>query len=209
MTTHAERDPRLDKVQPALDQVGQLLRRLAEQGWQRATSLTLREVGTAAQVAHHARLVNLERELGRLETLLQRYLDRDPSFSPTSLLQSFNRLWLLDQATRGVLQEAVSVSDLEVVAGTPRRTYVPQNGMLDVVVLGARGWVTDSGFVGVTAHLWQRDADRFLEATMARPERMMGPDPKRLLRQPLSDATLLTMQEFCHGAWTLDDVRLS
>ncbi|MEM6931399.1 MAG: hypothetical protein AAF602_31005, partial [Myxococcota bacterium] len=148
MTTHAERDSRLDKVGPALDQVAQLLRRLAEQGWQRATPLTLREVGTAAQVAHHARLVNLERELGRLETLLRRYLDRDPSFSPTSLLQAFNRLWLLDRATRGILREAVSVSDLEAVAGTPRRTYVPQDGMLDVVVLGARGWVTDSGFVG-------------------------------------------------------------
>ncbi len=204
-----ERDRRLERVEPALDQVRTLLRRVAEHGWQRVTPLTLREVRTVAQVAHHARLVRIERELTRLETTLERYISRDPSFTPSALLRTMNRLWLLELATRAVVPDAVEVADIESVAGTPRRTYHPQDGMLDVVVAGARGWVSDTGFVGVTAHLWERATDRWLEATMARPDRMVGPDPARLLRMPLSDATPLTMQEFCHGAWTLDDVRLS
>lgn len=203
------RDPKLDRVEPALDQARRLLQQLAEQGWQRTTPQTLREVRATAQVAHHARLIRIERELAKLETQLVRYLSRDPSFSPSGMLATIHRVWLLEQATRPVLATATQVRDLEAIAGTPRRTYVPVDGMIDVAVVGARGWVTDSGYVGVTAHLWHRDEQRWLEATMARPDHLVGPDPARLLRMPLSDATPLTFQEFCHGAWTLDDVRLS
>jgi len=202
-------DPKIARIPPALDQVEAFLQRLADQGWQRVTPVTLREVRTMVQVAQHARLVRIQRELAKLETQLERYLQRDPSFSPHGLLGTVNRIWLLDRATRRALPDADNVADLEGIAGTPRRTYHPQDGMLDVVAVGARGWVTDSGYVGVTAYLWQRDGARWLEATMARPERMFGPDPKRFLRMPLSDATPITLQEFCHGAWTLDDVRLS
>ncbi|MEN0065029.1 MAG: hypothetical protein AAGA48_22995 [Myxococcota bacterium] len=209
MKEPATRDPKLQRVGPALDQVARFLQRLAEQGWQRTTAVTLKEIRTVAQVAHHARLVRLQRELARLETQLKRYLDRDPSFSPAGLLGTVNRVWLLERAIRGATDRATSIADLEPIAGTPRRTYRPVEGMIDVVVGAAHGWVTDSGYVGVTAHLWHRDEKRWLQATMARPDRMVGPDPARLLRMPLSDATPLTMQEFCHGAWTLDDVRLS
>lgn len=200
---------KLDRVGPALDRVDRLLVQVARHGLQRATAATVRELRTVAQTAHHARLIRLERELEGLATQLQRYLGRDPSFRPRRFVATANRIWLLARQTRAVLGEASSPADLEPIAGVPRRTYVPLEGPLGVVCVAASGWVTDSGFVGVTAHLYDLESDRFVQASMVRPERMVGPDPVRLLRYPLSDVTAMTVQELCHGAWVLDGVKMS
>lgn len=194
---------------PAADQVERLLQRMSRHGLQRSTAATVREIRAVAQTAHHARLIRLERELEGMATQLQRYLARDPSFRPSSFVGTANRIWLLVGQTRRRLLQASSVADMEQVAGVPRRKYEPMDGVLDVVCVAAAGWVTDSGFVGVTAHLYEADRDRFVQASMVRPERMVGPDPVRLLRFPVTDVSAMTMQELCHGAWSLDAVRES
>ena len=208
---NAERsaDPKLDRMTPALERIDRAIYALGQQGLQRATSATVRELRAVAQTAHHARLIRLERELESLATLVRRYLDRDPSFRPASFVACASRIWLLQRETRMRLVDAISLEDMEPVAGVPRRRYDAVRGALDVVCVGAAGWVTDSGFVGITAHLYDRAGKRFVQAAMVRPDSLVGRNPGRLLSSGISDVTPVTVQELCHGAWTLDNVRLS
>ncbi len=202
-------DRKLERIGAALDRVDELLFRVAEHGLERVTTATLRDFQAVSQTAHHARLPLIERELEAMTSQLRRYLDRDPSFVPWGFVSSANRVWMRVAQTRLALPAAATVLDLEPITGVPRRRYDDVRGERDVVCVGAAGWVTDSGYVGVTAHLFDRTDQRFVEAAMVRPDRMFGPVPSRLLRQPLHDDALLTMQEFCHGAWTLSGVRRS
>jgi len=206
----AVRVPRaLERVPPALTAVDAVLRRVAEHGLQRATTATRAELQAVAAQAHHARLVRLERELEALSTQLGRYLERDPLFRPAHWVAGAARVWLLVGTTRAALAQAETPADLEAVAGTPRRRYVEVAGAIEVQAVAASGWVTDSGYAGVTVQLWQRDAARWLQAAVVRPQTMVGAAPQRLLRMSVNDTLGLTTQMLAHGAWTLRGVRLS
>ncbi|MBX2798722.1 MAG: hypothetical protein KTR31_13660 [Myxococcales bacterium] len=210
MTTGATAvDAKLARIRPALNQVSSALRSLAEHGLQRATQATVREISAVAQTAHHARLVRLQRDLDALATAVRRYLERDPAFRPAKFVELVSRVWLLLGAIERALSTARAVADLEPITGVPRRRYDLVDEELHVVAVAASGWVTDSGYVGVTSHLYDLQHQRFLQASMVRPDRMVGPDPTRMLSMTVSDVTPTTMQELCHGAWTLGTVKLS
>ncbi len=199
----------IERVGPALDAIGALLQRLVEHGLQRATASALVEVRAVAQQAQQARLVNLERELTALASLLERYLARDPLFRPGQWVAGCNRVWLQVGATRRALGSAEASGDLEAVAGVPRRRYEPHPGLIDVQAVAADGWRTDSGYVGVTVHLWWAAESRWLQATNVRPEALVGPVPARLARMSISEDVPMALGELSHGAWTLDGACLS
>ena len=208
-TSASSENAKIARMGPALERVSGVLERLARQGLQRVTAGSLREIQAVAQTAQHARLVRLQRELESMSSMIGRYMERDPSFRPSQFVAVANRIWLLVGETRRALASAPDLAALEPITGVPRRRYEEVHGPLDVECVGAAGWVTESGFVGVTAHLWSAATDRMLEAAMVRPDSLVGRDPTRLLTMGFSDVTPLTIQELCHGAWTLDGVRLS
>lgn len=198
--------PKVARVPAALEQISGLVRRLANHGLQRTTTTTVQEIRVIAAVAHHARLVRLERELERLAAQIHRYLQRDPSLRVGRVVETANRVWLLISETQRALATARQPADLEPVAGIPRRRYEPVEGSIEVWPAAAAGWVTESGYVGVTVHLWVPQQQRAWLATVVRPDRVVGPDPTRLLSQDVGGQTL---RHLCHGAWILDGVKLS
>ncbi|MEQ1571778.1 MAG: hypothetical protein ABMA64_39490, partial [Myxococcota bacterium] len=190
-----------------VERVEAWLRRTLDAGLERAGAGDVEEARELARTAHHARLVRLERELAGAATQLERYLRRDPSFSLPAWVATLGRLDQLARATARHLDHGEG--DADTLLGVMRRVYEPLAGTIEVAALGASGWVSDSGFCGITIHLWDRRAGRPWLASVARPVAVVGSDPRRLLFHPISEVTPLTLHELAHGGHVLDDVRVS
>lgn len=195
-----------ERAADALRRVDSALTRLIDSGLDRLTPGALDELREMERVAHQGRLTRIERELSALAGLGARYLARDPTFVIGGWVGACERLENLRSAARSVLDTEQHPARDEIL-GVPRRTYVPMNGIVRVFALGASGWVSESGYCGITVYLW--DGARVLQATKVLPVATIGNDPRRLLFQPLSEDTPLSIHELSHGAWDLDDVRLS
>ncbi|MCB9550356.1 MAG: hypothetical protein H6705_00280 [Myxococcales bacterium] len=196
----------LDRMADALDAIDALLHRLALQGLQRMSRQSADELQALAQTAHSAGLITIERDLARLTTHLGRALDRDPLFDPAAFADAHNRIWLVARAARARLARGEGPAAMTDLIGLARRAYEPHPA-LEVQALGADGWVSDSGFVGVT--VWYAAGDRLLQAAAARPTLYFGTDPTRLLHFPPHDTYTHSLADLAHGAWRFDAVKLS
>lgn len=182
---------------------------LARQGLQRMGPASIAEIEAAAQVAHHARLTRIERELLALRTDTERYLARDPLFRTDAWIGRVGRLSLRLDALAVRLDAGEGPDDLVDLIGAPRRTYVPSDVALELQPLGMRGWVSDSDFVGVTTTFWCPTLERTVQASVARPTAYFGNDPARLAWQSVSDGIPRSMRELAHGAWSLEHGRVA
>jgi len=193
----------------AIPRVRGVLAGLLRHGLQRSTSGAATELAAASQWAHHARMTKVERELSALQSQIDKYLSRDPLFRTDAFVDRINRLaWRLDEV-ESHLHAGRSAEELVPLVGVPRRRYDPVDGALLVVPVALRTWLSDTGFMGVTAQLWAPDEGRMVEAGLARPTDYFGTDPSRLVYQLLNDAIGVTMQELAHGAWQLEGIKLS
>ncbi|MGK0359590.1 MAG: hypothetical protein ACI9U2_001892 [Bradymonadia bacterium] len=216
----------------AFDKIDALLLRLGVQGVQRLSRASVDELGALKQTANAAGLIYISRELDTLATLTTRYLDRDPTFAMRQFVGAINRVWLLNRAARvrhatGELPEAM----LEL-NGRARRSFEILDHPLDVQTLGAFGWVTDSGYVGVTLHCeMTRHADEtahadetehadpplggqaqsrgLVQLSVARPTMHFGTDPEMLYGFALNDALTQSPRDMAHGAYQLRQAKLS
>lgn len=194
------RDQRVRMI-AAFDAVDALLRRLGVQGLQRLSRSSTHELQAMAQTAHNAKLVRIEREIERLATLAQGYLDRDPLFTTVAWRTTINRIWLLVRVARRRHEDGQLPSEMLDVLGIARRTYVILDESLDLQCLGCSAWRTDTGFIGITAWLDCEDRPELLQVTVARPTMHFGEEPQRLWRYDLNDAVTLTMETLGQGAW--------
>lgn len=202
-----DKHARLDK---ALDRVDALLLRLGQQGLQRMTRSSLTELDAMAQLAHNGALSHIKRQLESLRTLVERYLERDPLFTMAAYQDTLSRVWLLSRKTRALRAEGTLIPDMLDVVGEARRSYTVLDEPLVVQPLGASGWVTDTGFVGVTVHLWSPSRPgEILEASNAKPTRYFGTDPRHLMRQPISDYVTVSTHDLSHGAYTMAHAKMS
>jgi len=193
----------------AVPRVRAVLRDLLRHGLQRVTTGTGVELAAASQWAHHARLTRVERELMALQAQVDKYLARDPLFRTDAFVDRVNRLaWRLAEIEHH-LSDGRTADELVPLVGVPRRRYEPIDGELLVVAVALRTWVSDTGFMGVTAQLWAPEEERMVEVGLARPTDYFGTDPSRLVFQLLNDAIGVSMQELSHGAWHLEGIKLS
>lgn len=198
---------RRERLADAVELSEQVLSRLGRQGLTRLSRAAVVELRALVQTAHNGGLVKLERTFEGLATTVEHYLDRDPNFRPERYVDRLNRAWLLLEVARRVHEAGGDPSDHPEALGEYRRTYVPLEAPLTVQALGASGWVTDSGFVGITVHL--RGGERTYQLSNARPVDYFGSDPQRLLRMPLSEYLSTTIQDLAHGAFTLHRAKLA
>lgn len=198
----------IDRLDAALPAIDALLLRLGVQGLQRASRSTADELLALKQTAHNAGLITVERQLDALATYVGRYLARDPLFALDDYRGALNRAWLLTRAATRLRGEGRLPADLLDVIGEARRSYEPVEGPLDVQALGAHGWVSDTGFVGVTVHV-HAPGHGVLELSTARPTMHFGDDPARLYHFEAAGDSGLTLRDLAHGAWRLDGARLS
>jgi hypothetical protein len=194
------------RQQQALERVGDWWEGLHRRGLQGLDPRAPDELLALSQWCHTAGLVNLEREVDQVATLARRYAERDPLFPPTGWLQATSRVWW---AVRR-LQSALSRGDVDAVdgmAGEARREYKLLADELVVQAVGASGWVSDSGFVGVTVYL--SSAKGLVQASIVRPSSFFGDDPKTLLSQPLAEGQAVSLRDLAHGAWVMGNVKIS
>lgn len=203
-----ERD-KLARMAPALDRVERLLFELVQQGLQRLSRPVVDQLGAAQNVAHHAGLVAIERELAALGTQAERYLDRDPQFHPLAWLGALHRTRDRVLEARVAWAPDADLTVLTRVIGTARRQYMPVGEALELQAVAARGWVTDSDYMGLTVYLRELGGPRLFQASLARPTMYFGTDPRRLLFQDVSDHHHQTMLDLAHGAWTFHGARVS
>jgi len=200
----------LARMHRAAARVDALLVDLGRQGLQRATRSTCTELEAAAQLAHHARLTLVERELLGLRTLIERYLSRDPLFRTDALVDRVGRLSLRIVALRERLEAGAEPAELVDLVGTPRRRYEPVDEAVIIHPLAMTGWVTDSDFVGVTltCHTPTLDGGQ-VAISVARPVHYFGREPGRLAWQPVSDGVTESLRELGHASWKVEGARVS
>lgn len=203
--------PARDKVarmRVALDKIDALLLRLGQQGLQRMTRSSLVELRALSQTAHNAALVRIERQVETLAAQVERYLDKDPVFSMGDYVGTVNRVWLLARSARRAVEAGHHPDDMLDVLGEARRSYVAVEGPLSLQPLGAAGWVTDTGFVGVTVY-FHAPSHGILQASNTKPSAYFGTDPRRLMRMPISEHVPLSIHEVAHGAYVLTGAKVS
>jgi len=184
--------------------------RLGLHGLQRLSSSSVTELRALAQTAHNAGLILLERRLDLLATLAERYLDRDPLFTSPGWTGALNGTWLRARATAARLSTATSLAALRPLVGEARRTYHAVPHPMRVEALTARGWVSDTGFVGVTVTFGEPGGQGGLvTASNARPTLHFGNDPRELLNVWASDTLPISVGDLAHGAFELHNARRS
>lgn len=206
--TKRERD-KLIRMHAAFDRLDRTLFDLGRQGLQRLSRPVLDQLLAAEMVAHNAGLVKVERELAALATQARKYLERDPVFRAADWLGTLNRAWELNNAARDAWAPDVHPNELAPITGVARRSYELVERPLSVQAVGASGWVTESDFVGITVWLHEAETGALYQASAARPVAYFGNDPRRLLYGEISDHHSLSMLDLSHGAWTLDNAKVS
>lgn len=203
-----ERD-KLARMPPALDRADQLLDELLLQGLQRLSRPVVSQLQAAEMVAHNASLTRIERELSALGTQATRYLERDPQFSPSTWLDAVHRARLLVRAAREAWGPEVDPRILVPVVGSARRQYDLVDQPLELQAVSARGWVTDSDYMGLTVYLRGSESGATYQVTLARPTMYFGTQPARLLHQEISDHHTQTVLDLAHGAWRFSQAKVS
>jgi hypothetical protein len=197
-----------DAAREVARRVDALLRRACRAGLRHLPRSALGELQALEQAAHVAGLVHVERELAGVATALERALDRDPQHRAASLVAALARVRARVRAAEAALAAPASPRDEEVF-GVARRRYDDVAGTLVVEALAAVGYVTESGFTGVSVTLVAVDTGEELVASVVRPTDWFGDEPRRLWFQPVSDATPLAVADLAHGAWQLDGAKRS
>lgn len=194
----------------ALTRVDRKLFQIGKHGLQRLSRSSVSELEALVTTAHNAALPALERQLETLATLARRYLERDPLFTLDAWTATVNRAWLLTRVTQRRWQQGESPAQLLDIAGELRRSYAEVPETLHVQVLAAAGWVTDTGFVGVTVHFAVRERPgEVWSAGPSRPTMHFGEDPRALLTTWFSDYQQLSVADISHGAFELKRARVS
>ena len=198
----------IERMGDAFDKIDALLLRLGVQGVQRLSRSSVDELGALKQTAHAAGLVNISREVEALATLTARYLDRDPTFEMGDFVGGVNRVWLLNRAARARHTAGDLPDDMLDLNGRARRSFEVLRDPLDIQTLGAVGWVTDSGYVGVTLYC-QAEARGLLQLSVARPTMHFGTDPEMMYGFGLNDALTESARDMAHGAHQLRQAKIS
>lgn len=201
---------KLHRMGLAFDKIDRLLLRLGLQGLQRMSTSSAVELKALQQTAHNAALVNIERELDKLTTHVQRYLDRDPLFTISTYLETLNRIWLLNAKARQLHAEGRLPEEMIDVIGEARRSYDLIEEPITLQPLGASGWVTDTDFVGITIHFYvDGKPETIYQATSCKPTMYFGTDPRKLMHQSISDYVNHSIYDMAHGAFEFTKAKLS
>lgn len=198
----------IERMDAAFEKIDALLLRLGVQGVQRLSRSSVDELGALKQTAHNAGLITISRELESLATFTTRYLDRDPTFAMGDFTGAVNRIWLLNRAARAQRGRGALPDDMLDLNGRARRSFTILDTPLDIQALGAFGWVTDSGFVGVTLHCHCEGRAPII-LSVARPTMHFGTDPEALYGFGVNDALSQTARDLAHGAHRLIHAKLS
>ncbi len=178
--------------------------RYAHLGLERLGDGVETELQALKLVAHVGGLFRVAREVEALGRWRTRWMARDPAFTAAGFSHSLHRLGCLLSGAEIAIRADVDGDVWEAVAGVARRAYAVEGGEVILRALGARGWMGDGGFVGITVAM--ACDGQILEFAATRPaEGLAG--PRSLWHLPSFGP--LAPSEFAHGTWRVDGLRRS
>jgi hypothetical protein len=149
------------------ESVAAVLREIVALGLSRVSNSTEERLRTLAVSAHGVDLPRLERMLRALADEVRLFLARDAQASSAALLLTAARIETLRFALDRPTAARVGV----------HRSQYERVGDIELVGMGARQWLTRSGYVGLTVYFWDRSARSWATWTEARPATVKDFDP--------------------------------
>lgn len=183
---------------------------LGHYGLAQTSGATLDQLDALTISLHNARLPRLERLAQSIRTQVAEYQAKTPNFDPAEYSRMVAEAGLLATALKEKLSEN-NHSDLLLreLAGEVRSVYV-EVGTLEVQCLGAEGWRSDSGYVGVTLFFYELAAGRWLTLSNIQP--LMYGYYDGLLRQLYDKRPSLEgrpLVQLAHAACTLLEAKVN
>ena len=192
-----------------LQEIQDFLESLVQSGLQRISQATLEWTTALVIKARISKLINLEKELKRLSDLLIRYIQKNPDIKSSEFLNRLSRIQNLIYLTKYILKEPhPTLHPIEII-GTARTEYLPRDNIV-AQTLGIKGWISDTGFVGITAYfieLKRLSENYIFTASMVRPLQYLQ-EKSPLFLYHLENAGI-SFQEFVDSCFEFQNVKLN
>ena len=157
-----------DNIELALDKIRNWFNRLFLHGVQRVSKDNVEELQALSITAHSVKVARLERDIQSMKKIFELYLKKDPTFSFTRLTSTLARISLANKTIRDYKEgKDLPVKLIKLLTGVKQEKE--EFNLIIAQTLGTSGWMTDSGYVGVTVYLYDLTNKRIITATNARP----------------------------------------
>ena len=157
-----------ENVELALDKINDWFSKIFLNGVQRISKENLDELQALIITAHTTKVARIERDIQSLKKIVELYLNKDPTFSFSRLTSILSRIAITCKTIRDYQNgKQLPPHRIKLLTGTAdeKKEY---NKLL-AQTLGVSGWMTESGYVGVTAYLYDLSNKQIIAATNARP----------------------------------------
>ncbi|MHA1198759.1 MAG: hypothetical protein ACTSQF_05330 [Candidatus Heimdallarchaeaceae archaeon] len=157
-----------ENVEPALNKINDWFSKIFLNGVQRISKENLDELQALIITAHTTKVARLERDIQSLKKVIELYLSKDPTFSFTRLTSILSRIAITCKSVRDY-QNGKQLPPHRIKLLTGTQDEKKEHKKILAQTLGVSGWMTDSGYVGVTAYLYDLTNRQMIAATNARP----------------------------------------
>ena len=138
-------------IAPILREIRLYLRQLLLLGLQRTSSINLDYLANLTIKAHIAKLANIERQLQSLQETIRGFLLKE-DIPLQEFLSKITRIYNFIELAQQLLigKKHPYLTPIDII-GAIRSEYIPVPDF-EAFCIGTSGWITDSGFVGVTLY---------------------------------------------------------
>lgn len=197
-------------VKKTLAEIKQFLESLVQTGLQRVSQATLEWINALVIKSRIAKLINIEKELKKLSSLLIRYFQKSPDLKFHDFLNSLSKTYNYMTLATGLLQDGTHpiLSPVEIM-GQSRSEYIPASNR-DAFCLGVHGWISETGFVGVTAFFLsdKPQKNNIFTASNIRPLQYLREKSPIALYHMETHASV-SFQDLSQGAFRFQNVKLN
>jgi len=157
-----------ENIEPALDKIRDWFNKLFLNGVQRISKDNIEELQALSITAHTIKVARLERDIQSMSKILELYLKKDPTFNFTRLTSTLSRISITAKTINDYKEgKELPLQLIKLLTGV--KDAKQEFDLMIAQTLGLSGWMTDSGYVGVTAYLYDLTNKRIITATNARP----------------------------------------
>ncbi len=157
-----------ENIETALNKINDWFSKVFLNGVQRISKENLDELQALIITAHTTKVARLERDIQSLKKIMELYLNKDPTFNFSRITSILSRIAITCKTIRDYKNgKQLSPRLIKLLTGT--QDEKKEYKKIIAQTLGVSGWMTESGFVGVTAYLYDLSNRQIIAATNARP----------------------------------------
>lgn len=200
-----------NEINEVLDDLERFVLSLAKGGLQRCSQATLEWLNALVIKTRVNKLIILEKELKRTTEVVVKYLQKSPDLRFNDYLRQLTRLTNVLNLTRRLLagKPHPHLSPIEII-GQVRSEYRQIPDIQAAQCLGVQGWVSETGFVGVTAYFVQTDQRpfRIFKASNVRPSQYLS-DKSPIAIYKMDTHNGVSFENLSDGSFSFINVKLN